>query len=928
MVRIRSDRWYSGENQKKIRRGAPSNSSGTRRVVSLVFLLVLVAVLMQKISNPQNVSNAFRSLGVPLDSEIVDSSHPELLPASAAKSSRSVNSAQNSQNQTLKSALATAEESPPQTDPLWIQTCNDLMPRVLEKATAEQIESLANYLFSSGDSKSRSSNSTTEGLDILPVLKPLQAKLDLAKEVDQQWNERLLQFQTQWDLLLSLSNTAGDQVSDGKQLDWYFEQQLAASLDNRLVSSMRDAAPWIGSETVGFGRLLQRSKGFASAGKNIVHVSSRQLDTEFSKLRGQWVKFRGTVRLVETVKRTQPLLDQPVYYVMWLRGQDQALQPVAVYTAHPIAEKLAQAVETEQFPEVEVMAIVGKKLAYASASGVQVTATLFSDAIVQFASLQPTLRSEGAKYSKMQILLGGALAIVASFMFTIPFWKQMRRGQRSTSSACWMAALLMLASSSNSECWAMLPQSQSSSAQQPPWSRSSDDAERRQFVEQSLQPLFTAALQLQLAETIDGRSIAAPDLVLRTIYAIKQAGWKQLWNSQSFIKLSDEYGLRPVEFEATAWAVQPMMLSEHQQEWFSVQPTASIFRLQVDARKRDLSDSSPTSKPQLKPVFCAQVPSIWKSSAQLRQPVQIRGFELFKRSSEGIQGEARNQAGDKPDDLDRASGTVCFIVDRLAWRLDGLGPDQIQQLKPALPELWWQLATQGWDLAWFDTLAENNKRALSSGETDALLSMLKIASNEANSDPQTAAAKPSLEPIQALQETPRHFGDRLDWTVRLVSATRVILEDKQSYLQFDGFVRLPPSQTIKFDSGKGDGKAVDFKGEFPVTILTTSLPELLRDAATDNAGGGTWKIGKQAQVQGRLFRLWSYESERLKTPTGNGRLVAPLVVASTIVQTHNQPVMNRSGGWWIYLVAMLLVIAASSFIQIRLRSRPRRAKPQ
>ncbi|MFO0943351.1 MAG: hypothetical protein U0930_21665 [Pirellulales bacterium] len=579
MVRIRRDRWYSGENQKKIRRGVPSNASGTRRVLSLVFLLALVMLLMQKISNPQTLSNAFRSLGMQLDEPVVDATHPELEAVASAKSDP-----ESLQSKAENSTQAT-NESESQSDRAWVKTCQDLLPRVLEEATVEQVEQLALLLFSAADKPtSRSSSSTIGELDIRPILQPLQSRLDLSQQSDKLWNERLLRFQNQWDLLNSLSK-ADAQLSEATKLDDQFRKQLTEQLDKRLLGALRDASPWVGGETVGFGRLLQRSRSFASVGKNAAQVSTRQLDTEFSKLRGDWVKFRGTVRLVETVKRPQPLLDQSVYYVLWLRGQDQSAQPVAVYTAQPIAEKFAREVQAEQFPEVEVIGLVGKKLAYGSSSGVQVTPTLFADAIVQFAASQATAKPASPAITNTQWMLVSVVVIVGSLFFAVPVWKQLRKRKRVSSSAALLIVASIVVQSPCIQASACAPQTQqqaqSQSSQQsevggqePPWNKKGDIAlQLKKIAEQRLQPLFTTELREQLAEVIDGRSTEAPDFVLRSIYAIKQAGWKQIWDAGHSIKLDEQFSLVPADLQGTVRVVQSLNLSDFQQEWFSVQPT-------------------------------------------------------------------------------------------------------------------------------------------------------------------------------------------------------------------------------------------------------------------------------------------------------------------------------------------------------------------
>ncbi len=68
MVRFRRDRWYNLEGQQTLHRRAKSESKMFGRLVSLVVLLILVTLLMQRVSDPRVFENAFRQLGVPLSS--------------------------------------------------------------------------------------------------------------------------------------------------------------------------------------------------------------------------------------------------------------------------------------------------------------------------------------------------------------------------------------------------------------------------------------------------------------------------------------------------------------------------------------------------------------------------------------------------------------------------------------------------------------------------------------------------------------------------------------------------------------------------------------------------------------------------------------------------------------------------------------------
>ena len=925
MVRIRSSRWYSGENQKELRRGAPNNSSSTRRVVSLVFLLALVVVLMQKVSDPVSVSRAFEALGIPIEKKIVGSSHP-------LDSSHSPNGGVTQSSGTAVAGLSSDKSKEPTSkgdvsqrdlsqgdvskgdvsksiisqsgSGEWEKTCVDLIARLLDKASGSQIDLLALWVFAEESSTREAGKQPAEQIqiDAKGLIEQLRAKLDLSKETDQSWNSRLTEFQRQWDVLQNEVNrfNLGEPLNKD-DLDHQFKHYLSNYLDRRLLEGLRDASPWVASETVGFGRMLQRGKGYQTQAADLSLVTTKQLETEAAQLRGSWVRYRGTVRLVEQVQRQQPLLQDSQYSVMWLQPNDGSTQPVAVYATQAIVEQIQRAVNEQQFPEIELTGLVGKKLAYGSAAGVQVAPTLFSGSIIQFAEVnpKPLPKSTGETYRTAAVAV--VVAVLLSLIFTFPIWKQLRR--RKSTSALGLALFATFA-------WGF-SLCNSAFAQDPPWAKKPTDGESRlAFVEQRLQPVFNQTQVDGIRALIDGSSTAMPDFVLRAIFALNQVGWQAAWQPSVPISLPLSYQLQPVQLNGIAHSVQQVSLNESQQEWFSLQPTKVVYRLQIELTDSNATrdpKSSPSNEPpaQLLSVFTAEIPSAWTRSAQLKQPVQIQAFELRQAASESS-----------------APPTVlCALANRVGWKLDEYSLANMDQLQPKIPAAWIDLAKAGWDMSWFDVLDKYNKKPLSNEELGPLVKLLEIT-----------AQKPSFrsgsvsQPLEVISQPRTHIGLDVDWSVRLVTGSLVeIMQDQKTiqYYQYDGFVAIPDGQTIKFDSG--NGQTVDFKGEFPVTVLT-SVDSPFVGHEQIKAGQHTWPVGKKATVRGRFLKLWSYESERLKASSGNGRLIAPLVVASEMSELLVQPKMNRQGSWMFYLVGLAVVIIASSYVQITFRNRARARK--
>ncbi len=649
--------------------------------------------------------------------------------------------------------------------------------------------------------------------------------------------------------------------------------------------------------------MLQRGKNFEPQSADVSLVTTKQLEAEAARLRGSWVRYRGTVRLVEQVQRQQPLLQDSQYSVMWLQPNDGSTQPVAVYATQAIVEQIQRAVNEQQFPEIELVGVVGKKLAYGSAAGVQVAPTLFSGSIIQFAEVNPKPLPKSTSETYRTAAVAVVVAVLLSLIFTVPIWKQLRR--RKSTSVIGLALVATFA-------WGC-SLCNSALAQEPPWAKKPTDGESRlAFVEQRLQPVFSQSQVDGIRTLIDGSSTAMPDFVLRAIFALNQVGWQAAWEPSAPISLPLAYQLQPVQLNGLAHSVQQVSLNESQQEWFSLQPTKVVYRLQIELTDsnstRDPKAVAPNEPPaQLLSVFSAEIPSAWNRSAQLKQPVQIQAFELRQAAS----------------DSSTPPTVLCALANRIGWKLDDSSLANMDQLQPKIPAPWIDLAKAGWDMSWFDLLEKYNKKQLSNEELGPLVKLLEITSQR----PTSRTGRVS-QPLEVISQPKTHIGLEVEWSVRLVTGSLVeITQDQRTiqYYQYDGFVAIPDGQTIKFDSGNTGGQTVDFKGEFPVTVLTSRDSQFVGREQIQ-AGQHTWPVGKRATVRGRFLKLWSYESERLKSSSGNGRLIAPLVVASDMSELLIQPKMNRQGSWMFYLVGLAVVIIASSFVQISFRNRARARK--
>jgi hypothetical protein len=353
-----------------------------------------------------------------------------------------------------------------------------------------------------------------------------------------------------------------------------------------------------------------------------------------------------------------------------------------------------------------------------------------------------------------------------------------------------------------------------------------------------------------------------------------------------------------------------LKLSPKQSDWFSTQPARDIYRIHV--QPNSAKDQQP---PQLISVFCREVPSLWKNSAQLKQPIQLRCFS-FRRTTAAEQ-EANPEA-------------MFYLAERVSWKLSPSDLEESAELHPTIPDRWVELAKVGWDLSWFDTLAANNQKRLSNDEAEPLLKMLQITKAEGNHQP---AANMMVSAIDSMKKPVDNLAAAIDWQIRLVSGSVVdITRDgvESKYYQLDGFAKIP-NQTVNYTI-PDTGQSITFTNEFPVTIVTL-FDEQYVPLDRLEAGEKSWQIGKTVQVQGRFLRLWSYESQRLSSPQSQSqsRQVAPLVVAGHLREANLLPEVSRTSLWSVALMgcAMLSVMVwvLSNFFKKSTRSTGRLKNP-
>jgi hypothetical protein len=883
MVRLRRNRWYSAEGQSRVRASVATQALGTRRVLSLCFLLALVIVMMQKVSDPKHVRNAFSALGVPFEREVIASTADDSVTAGSGSQSAMV-------------PKATATEA---LDEKWVNTCKDLVPRLLADLTTPQLLDLSERWFAVSPVASSSSSSKElqrVGEQAKQQLTSLAGQLgELTESERSEWQEQLNRFQKQWQWFWP-AIVSGQPTAD---VDPSLANAMSDFLDSKLTLQMRDAAPWSPKETVPFLRLLQRgqSRTSTTAPANPPLLSTLQLEAELSVYRGQPIRFRGEVRRAEYVQRESNAFGILGYWSLWLRGADGAAQPVAVYSTHSIGKQLAAVLDQEQFPNVEVMGVVGKRLAYASQEGVEVAPTIFATSLLQFAQEAPPIAAVPDDELVSKLAWAGLLAILVAGIVLAPILANRRTTSRKVTRkpidrGGAAGAVLLLASVLPTQVLSQAHDDQQTDSV-PPWAQTDGQDLIREMLTERIRAAFTASDVASLNRYLDGDFARIPDPFLKSMQRLRQLGWARVLNEAWEFDLPDA-GLQVKNAELTGQVrlAMPVKLSEDQQLWFQKEPGDHLFRLEVVGEDTELHT-----------VFCETVPAQWMQSVQLKQPVVIQGLSLLA-------------AGDE-------SHAMCWFARSPQWLLPANVPasDWLPALEPQL----YQLGVLGWDLANADIVRASSQKAIQAQESPAYFSLMRILASK----PQLTSKKATA--MQALAKSVEELGSPVEWSVRLVSGSVVDVSSNENrkqlgadhYYQFDGFVDIG-NQVVHYKTGTGgEKKVVDFEKEFPVTIVMQAESPFVSDRVKQG-DTKSWEIGKYVTVSGVFFRLWSYESELMEKNSETARQAAPLVVAYAM--TPSAPRIRQSQasvGWFGYALCLATLAILGGILFSVLRPEPR-----
>ncbi len=834
-MRFARDRWYSSDGQRRLQQRAQTESRGTRRIISLTLLLLMILVVMQQLGDPRKYKPAFESIGFtqPTQSSISqtgnaqghresiasdDAGRPDLVSNTAPTDAHF-----NDRAFDAPPALVITPESSN------IDLFSQMWLRLFESATPEVLNEIAKVELSS---RSRSIAKADEQpsspvIASEAVLKWLNASQSRVEKWQQDYRSlsdggssdaRLEQtdlelgmtFVTQWLAWASLHRNGVSLASSSLDLDLQSGLQLA--IDRRLLETVKDNSPWRPQERPALARTLQRAAAIADAVDDHEAFGRQTLQASpfigVTSLMKQTNEYRGTVvRIVgNSVTNAEPTTQdiegwgQLKYDVVWIRPIDGGQQPVCVYAVRapsngwpilksPNASPSSTSSSTTTIdmdaadtPLVEISGILLKRFVYASQRGVDVAPVLIACDVrwLPDAPLDPIIskKAHRPEFRSRRWIEPGEQAANLQVLQDI-----FRKDFESLSDP--------------------MVQSKLTESKMPA------------DIDREVPQLSRVLYQMPRVS----KPLAA------AIATNKKIGPAQLASFNGWVQSVEEIRLR----DASAASGE----------------SASIFRLRLEPTP-DSSEASSNGK-TIHVAFVNHIPSLWKSRPEISQPISLEGVYLDTTTESGMKR--------------------CWIADHANWSWPWLSEStqSPESFSPILPDDWRQLGAAGFDLSRVDMLRSLRGKAITSQESQAFYSLIDCGDHLSKNEETFADA--ALTAIDCLREKDPPHLRRIRAKVNIVRATRILVSDEhdrsaldgEAYYELDGLANLDGlSIQLKSPDGKEN---VLFDGEYPITLISKHIPGWLAEPTDDSSETPTmWYPRTTVEIEGIFYRLWSFNT--------------------------------------------------------------------
>lgn len=926
MVQLRSDRWYSRSGQRKITSRQKTGVKGTRRLISLVLLLVMVVWVMKKSADPEVFERAFRQLGVPLAAE---TKGPRTF-LSQSDGRNSASAPQKPQEENGGGEVTTASDPSPQSKSESSSDSSDAgsffegvwgsLPWV-----SGDLGLAAEAAFGGGANKS--SGEGGEGAD-----RP-------KSPADRTWSSNDIQ------LAVEIALTEN-------------REEFTKWLDRRLLGDLTDGSPWRGTENTIFYRLLQKTSVGPEASAELLPVTSYPaLKESLAKSRGtKWTRFRGTIERVKQVSVRKPQLGIQSYWSVWLRPSDGSAYPVVVYLT-----RLPESIKNEPLDQVkgelEVYGLPAKLVAYNSAGGVEIAPSLCgiaSDYWVPDAAYARTQATAGNKPTDGLWAVGIAACIACVVVTWI--WRrtqnapqieeaaadaeqkkkeskrlkfQLGKGKSPSNTAVGLLWIALVWNAPVHSLQAMSPQEVSASQE----TEAAENEKAFALLNARLtDEAITEIEQFAINESLD--NIPFPNSLGRVLFLLDQMGRAQLAN---LTKRNPETG---VKWRATSWSgwvvgCDLIKLNDTQKEWME---QAYVYRLRVHVGGLEGSADETF-------LFVRRAPSQWLNQEVINQPFTAKVLQLTDGWYAGTETFRRNDVLE--EDAPSSSSVKIGITADVQWMFsDDL---RVNAITPDLPTDWKRMLLSGSDLTWLDRARLRQNASLSYADRESFYSLLRIAKEfrkPADTDklgPVTWAKLSETDLLTSAQA--KWIGRAIEVKGRIARITRLAIDSQESqemagakfYYELDGFIRMEgkriviaPPKDVEQNSEDVRTQDLVYENEFPFTVVTLDLPEFLTKGLVDRDGveHQSWELQRWVDVRGIYFRNWSYRSDFVSRENSRERQMAPLIVAAELLPTEFEYPINTSPSqylsWGIVVAILFLTIVGARFLLSDRRSKKRK----
>ena len=383
----RRDRWYSHAGQSQSRATAFERSSGIRRLVSLIILLVLVLVLIQQTSDTKRVEQVATAIGLLPTSSDDGSSQPipnPIEPSEAAKASEG-----EGERELLSEVMMLTGRNQE------VQFAFQVWASLLKRASDSTAEALSRKVFAkdelySLDKKEIANWSDVESwfadsqilLNQWSMIESENAGASTTVELSAPLNSPLPAFiewfktHEEW-----FSKAESNETTDVSSSGIFGGLQIA--LDKRLINQIEDRTVFQPKDRLPFVRSWQRVdllretlvSGRASL-SSLTKVEVPQLISDGHALRRQPIRFHGSIAKIDrNGSIDEPGFGKREYQDLWLKPSDTSNQPVRVFAPDL---NIDAGLKLAENAHVVVGGFYFKRIAYASKRGGEVAPLLLA----------------------------------------------------------------------------------------------------------------------------------------------------------------------------------------------------------------------------------------------------------------------------------------------------------------------------------------------------------------------------------------------------------------------------------------------------------------------------------------------------------------------------------------------------------------------